>query len=1134
MLVPMRFFFFSERGFMAAALLSCVTWDAPAAEANPTARPESKVDFVRDIQPIFVKRCSECHGPDKQKGRLRLDIKTEALRGGDSGTPLLVPGKSSESEIIRRVTTDDSDDVMPAKGERLTPDQINLLRAWIDQGAVWPEVDARKHWAYLTPVRPPLPRVKNSRWVRMEIDHFILSRLEKEGLAPSKEADRTTLVRRLSLDLTGLPPTPQEVEAFLGDRSAKAYERLVDRLLDSPHYGEHIGRWWLDLARYADSNGYQVDLARSIWPYREWVINAFNRNLRFDQFTVEQLAGDLLPHATLTQKIATGFNRNTKINDEGGGDAEEYRTKAVKDRVATTATTWLGLTMMCAECHSHKYDPITQEEYYRFYAFFNNTTDGGNYSVEPTVGVPAPTLQAKVNSLHKRIAEVQGELLRAEARLPIEQADWERRVAAKLQTPVGDVHRNIALNLPLTHSLSSSEGERVSGGRVRGRFVERIQERGKSHKDGPPLPGPLLSSQGREGEIQGSFSASRLNSTAVGEGRGSVRARSNVWIPLDLTNAVSVGGSTFTNLDDRSILATGVNPIYDTITVEAETDLENITAILLETLPDPSLPQKGPGRWGKTGNFILDEFAASARPKNGSNADSTNVVFSHATADWEQQYYRAEHAVDRNPKTGWAIGPQFGKRHFLIAGLKDPIRHAGGSRLAFRLEHYHGNSHTIGRIRLSVTSETDPAALWPHDPEIGELLNTPAAQRTEEQSRKLAAYYRSVSPTIRSLERELFRLNEREAELANTKYTTLVMQERPEPRETFVHVRGNFLDKGKVVSPGVPAFLPSLPPNESPNRLALARWLIDPENPLTARVTVNRLWERFFGTGLVKTSEDFGVQGEAPSHPELLDWLATEFTRLGWDVKAIQKLIVMSAAYRQSAATTDGMLNKDLFNRLLARGPRFRLDPEIVRDQALAVSGLLNAEIGGPSVYPVQPANLWKEIGFLRPEIGMDEWPLSEGRDLYRRGVYTFWRRVCTYPMFATFDAPSREVCTARRPRTNTPLQALAALNESTLLEAARVFAQRIMQQGGARPAKQIEFAFRLCTSRPPTTFERERLLSFYEQQVRSFERDPAAAEALLNVGFAERPPNLDLRQLAAWMMVANVLLNLDEMVTKG
>jgi len=1116
------------------------------------AASPSKVDFARDIQPIFIKRCYECHGPDQQKNKLRLDLKADAFRGGKSGQPAIVPGKSSESEILKRVTTDDPDEVMPDKGERLTPEQIAALRAWMDQGAEWPE--QKPHWAFVKPSRPPVPAVKNAKWPDNEIDRFILARLEKEALSPSPEADRATLIRRLCLDLTGLPPTLAEVDAFLKDRSKDAYEKLVDRLLDSPHYGEHLARTWLDLARYADSNGYQVDLARSIWPYREWVINAFNRNVPFDQFTIEQLAGDLLPNATLEQKIATGFSRNTKINDEGGGDEEEYRTKAVKDRVATTAATWLGLTMMCAECHTHKYDPITQDDYYRFYAFFNSTADRGNYSGDPAVAVPAPPVQHKVAYLRERLAQLKEELSATEKNLPAEQGAWERRLA----------------------------------------------------------------------------------------GKGSV------WTTLALTNAVSTGGSSFTNLPDQSILATGVSPIYDTMTVEAETDLTGIAAVLLEVLPDPSLPKNGPGRWGQTGNFILDEFAVSASPlgpaspltpalsplkgegaalhtpestatflrertahatvdppqreqmphaelrqptsvrllrapspvngeragvrgETGTSASispsgAIDLSFASARADWEQLYYRAEHAVDRNPKTGWAIGPKFGERHFLIAELKEPAGFAGGTKLGFRFEHYHGNSHTIGRMRLSVTSEQHPDTLWPLPPEIASILTVPASQRTPDQKQQLAAHYRTVSPTVRRLEREIFRLNQREADLANTRYTTLVMQELAQPRETHIHVRGNFLEKGKVVSPGVPAFLPQLPANPPPNRLALARWLVDPENPLTARVTVNRLWERFFGTGLVKTSEDLGKQGEPPSHPDLLDWLACEFvtpstpvkplnrstvesaegghdstiqpfndsTPHPWDIKHIVKLIVTSTTYRQSAAANDELLAKDLYNRLLARGPRFRLDAETIRDNALAISGLLNDEIGGPSAYPLQVPNLWKEIGFLRPEIGMDEWPVSTGPDLYRRALYTFWRRVCTYPTFATFDAPSRDVCVSRRPRTNTPLQALAGLNETTLLEAARVFAQRIMREGGPEPARQIDFAFRLCTARPPTKAERQRLVAFYEQQVQGFARAPQEAEALIAVGAAERPADLDVRKLAAWMIVANVLLNLDETITKG
>ena len=1016
----------------------------------------ARVDFARDVQPIFIKRCYECHGPDKQKSGLRLDRNPDAARGGKSEKPFWVAGKSAESQIIERVTLVEADDRMPPKGERLTAEQVRVLRAWIDQGAVWP--DEKKHWAFSKPVQPALPPVKNKRWPRNEIDHFILARLEREKLTPSPEVDRPTLIRRLSLDLTGLPPTIAEVETFRNDRNPDAYEKLVDRLLASPHYGEHLARGWLDLARYADSNGYQVDLARSMWPYREWVINAFNQNLPFDQFSIEQIAGDLLPDATREQKIATGFNRNTKSNDEGGGDDEEYRTKAVKDRVATTATTWLGLTMMCAECHTHKYDPITQEEYYRFYGFFNNTTDRGN-GTEPSLAVPAPSVEPMASYLREQISKLRTQLTEAEKRLTAEQAAWEQRIAGK----------------------------------------------------------------------------------------------TNVWVTLNLTKAVSTGGATFTNLPDQSLLATGINSIYDTYQIEAATGLQNITAILLEVLPDPSLPKNGPGRWGKTGNFILDELGMTAAPTSAETTEPSNIFFTRATADWEQQYYRAEHAVDRNPKTGWAIGPKFGERHFLIAELKSPVGFAAGTKLGFRFDSYHGNSHTIGRLRLSVTTEPDPAALWPVPLEIANVLAVPVARRSPEQQQLLTAHYRTVSPTVRNLEREIARLNERDAGLANTKYSTLVMKEREEPRATFVNIRGNFLDKGKEVTAGTPAFLPPLPDTGLTNRLALARWLVSPENPLTARVTVNRLWERVFGTGIVKTSEDFGKQGEPPSHPELLDWLACEFmsptvanqdSRIPhpasrvpphpWDTKHILKLLVMSATYRQSAAASDEQLDHDLFNRLLARGPRFRLDAEIIRDQALTVSGLLNPEIGGPSVYPVQVPNLWKELGFLRPEIGMDEWPVSEGPELYRRAVYTFWRRVCTYPTFATFDAPSREVCTSRRPRTDTPLQALAALNEPTLLEAARVFAQRILREGGANPARQIEFAFRVCLARMPTKAERARLLALYEQQLKSFEHDPRSAAELVNQGAAAQLDKVDVRKLAAWMMVANALLNLDETLTKG
>ncbi|MBM3880025.1 MAG: DUF1553 domain-containing protein [Verrucomicrobia bacterium] len=1003
-------------------------------------RVEAAVDFARDIAPIFVKRCTECHGPDTQRSGLRLDQRAGVFRPDRPEQTILVPGDAAASELWRRVTTRDPDDVMPPKGERLRPEQIEALRAWIDAGAEWPEDDPSRHWAFVPPTRPALPAVEQAAWTRNPVDRFILVRLEQEGLAPSPEADRATLIRRLSLDLTGLPPSWAEVETFLRDSGPGAYERVVDRLMASPHYGEHLARWWLDLARYADSNGYQVDLARSIWPYRDWVIRAFNRNLPFDRFTIEQLAGDLLPRATLDQRIATGFHRNSKINDEGGGDAEEYRTKAVKDRVATTATAWLGMTMMCAECHTHKYDPISHEEYYRFYAFFNNTADGGNHSVEPTIPVPPPNWTGQLEYLRSQLDRVQRELAAAEGSWATGQAAWEQRL----------------------------------------------------------------------------------------------REAPEVWAPLALTDAVSTGGSSYTNLADGSLLATGSNPIYDTILVQAETSLTNVMALLLEVLPDPSLPKGGPGRWGQTGNFILDELAVWAVPVVGEAGGSTNLVFAGAEADWEQTYYRAEHAIDGNPKTGWAIGPRFGQRHFLIARLREPVGYAGGTRLGFRMDHYHGNSHTLGRFRLSVTTVADPEALWPLDPDVRAVLTVPAAERTADQGRALADHYRTVSPAVRRLERELFRLNQRESELATTKHTTLVLQELAKPRETYVHLRGNFLSPGPTVTAGVPAVLPRLPAGEPANRLSLARWLMAPEHPLTARVTVNRLWERFFGTGLVATSEDFGKQGEAPSHPRLLDWLAVQFQQSGWDLKALQRLLVSSAAYRQQSVSTPRLLEVDPYNRLLARGPRFRLDAEAIRDQALAVSGLLNRDVGGPSVFPVQVANLWKEIGFLRPEIGMDEWPTSYGPDLYRRGLYTFWRRVCTYPTFATFDAPSRDVCVSRRPRTNTPLQALAGLNEPTLLEAARVFAQRILEEGGAGPGERVQFAFRTCLGRSPTAAERERLLSFVHQQREHFNREPDEAARLVRVGSAPLAPGQPASELAAWLLVANVLLNLDETLTKG
>ncbi len=1035
--------------FLSSALLrqmgsSLTVWVFVTCLPSLEAAAASVPDFATQIEPILVKRCSECHGTDQRKGGLQLDSRANALKGGKSGKPALVTGHGSDSPMLIRILSADPDEVMPPKGERLTPEQASLIRSWIDSGAEWNTWDPKSHWAFKPILAPLVPKPAGKGWVRNEVDGFIQSRLEREGLLPAPVADPRTLVRRLFLDLTGLPPSPSEAEAWAKDLDDAGYDKLVDHLLSSPSYGEHIARWWLDLARYADSNGYQIDSTRSIWPYRDWVIDAFNQNMPFDRFTVEQLAGDLLPNPTLQQRIATGFNRNSKLNDEGGADAEEYRTKAVKDRVYTVATTWLGLSMNCAECHTHKYDPITHDDYYRFYSFFNNTTDVGNYNPEPVLKVPTPAVDSGLAYIRTRLEETRAALRRAEDRLPSEQAAWEKRIHSK-----GDV-----------------------------------------------------------------------------------------WESLVLQNIVSTGGSSYTNLPDRSVLGTGVNPIYDTITFESEVALNGVNSFLLEVLPDPSLPGKGPGRWSRTGNFILDELSVYLIPPAGrglSGTSSTNLVLKSAVADWEQDYYRAEHAIDRNPKTGWAIGPKFGERHFLIVTVSEPLKAPAGTRLGFRFESYHGSSHVIGRWRMSISRRSDTRTLWPVPHEIHERVHVPASRRSHEQKDFLARHYRTVSDEIRGLERTQIRLQQKEAGLLNFHPTTLVMEERKgATRETYVHLRGNFLDKGKVVEPGTPAFLPPLSTQEPTNRLGLARWLVDPANPLTARTTVNRIWERLFGTAIAKTSEDLGRMGEPPSHPELIDWLAAEFILSGWDIKALQRKLVLSATYRQSSETTPEKLSKDFFNRLISRGCRYRLDAETLRDQALALSGLLTVEHGGASVYPLQVPNLWKEIGFLRPELGMDEWPASEGPALYRRGVYTFWRRVCTYPALATFDAPSRELCTSRRPRTNTPLQALAALNEPTFLECARVFAERVLREGGDHSGTRIDYAFRLATGRPPTPLERARMSLLLSDQLASFKRDLAAAESLLKVGPAPRSAAIDPRAHAAWMMVANVLLNLDEVLNKN
>ena len=821
-----------------------------AADLASAAEP-ARLDFNRDIQPILSDNCYQCHGPDAQarQANLRLDTKEGALRTAD---PVLVPGKSGDSELIRRVTSTDAGTVMPPpKSKRkLTPAQIGLLKRWVDQGAPW-----GKHWAFEAPRRPDVPEIRNPKpEIRNPIDAFILARLGREGLAPSPEAPKEILIRRLTLDLTGLPPTPQEVDAFLTDSAPDAYERVVDRLLASPRYGERMAWDWLDAARYADSNGYQGDPDRTMWPWRDWVVQALNANLPYDRFTVEQLAGDLLPGATVEQRIATAFNRNHMFNGEGGRIAEETRVENVMDRVETTATVWLGLTVGCARCHDHKFDPLTQREYYQLYAFFNNTSETGAAAGGGRSGQVPPVLDFTTAA--------------------------DREKAADLQ--------------------------------------KRVKE---------------------------------------------------------------AGAAVF----------------------EAEKDL----------FPRPD--KKTAGDSEKAANLSGNVHAELRRPPEQRGSDGLREMVS---------YFK-----EREPKYGR-----------LLAQLK---------------------------------------------------------QAVDERDR-----FNARLPRV------------------------MVMDDLAKPRDTYLLVRGAYDKRGGKVTAGVPAALPPLPPGAKANRLALANWLADPAHPLTARVTVNRAWQTFFGTGLVKTAEDFGVQGEKPSHPELLDWLAAEFVRTGWDLKALHRLITTSATYRQSSKVTPALRERDPDNRLLARGPRYRLPSWMIRDQALAAGGLLVGKAGGPAVRPYQPPGVWEEATF-----GKIAYKQDHGEGLYRRSLYTFWRRIAGPTMF--FDAAARQTCAVRAVRTNTPLHALATLNDTTFVEAARALAQRVLRQGGATPPERIEAAFRLVTARKPTAAEAKVLLGSLERLRAVYAADRDAAVRLLRVGESPRDEELDAVEHAAYAALCSLILNLDETLTK-
>ncbi|HYN02195.1 MAG TPA: DUF1549 and DUF1553 domain-containing protein, partial [Vicinamibacteria bacterium] len=926
-----------------------------------------------------------------------------------------------------------------------------LLAAWIDAGvpgedhAAAPSSGAANpavHWAYVKPARPVVPEVARAAWVRNPIDAFVLARLEKEGLSPSPEASRETLLRRLSLDLVGLPPTTAEIDAFLADTRPDAYDRVVDRLLASPHFGERWARPWLDLARYADTNGYEKDQRRTAWKYRDWVIGALNRDLSFRDFTIEQLAGDMLPGATVDQRIATGFQRNTQLNQEGGIDVEEARFETLVDRVNTTGTAWLGTTVGCAQCHNHKFDPVSQKDYYRMLAFYDNAEYSvygqgeevvDRWVVEPELELPTPE-QAKRREVLRREAD--------SLRLQIDGRDLEAELAA------------FALDV---------EG---------------------------PAPG---------------------------------------FVALEPVRFEATSGASFRKLADGSLLVAGEVKEKDTYTVTVRARAGRITAFRLDALPDPSLPQKGPGR-ASSGAFVVTGLNVREKGRL--------IPLARASADVNEKQRPASLLLDGHAGTGWGVTAdgEAGRPHFVIvqltprgasSGSGDEGSAAAPARtLTFTLAFESGWPHvqsSLGRFRLSATSARNSLGGLPVPNEVRAVLGTPASARTAEQRAAVLAWFRPLAP---SLDAARDRRRTIQAELDEMKVlTTPVLTERAgfERPSTLLRNRGSFMSPGERVYAAVPAALGRMPDDQPPNRLGLARWLVSPENPITARVTVNRYWENLFGRGLVTTVEDFGTQGERPSHPELLDWLAVELVDKGWSQKALLREIVISATYRQSSAVTPALRERDPDNSLLARGARFRVEAEMVRDVALAASGLLSPKIGGPSVYPLQPEGIWNV-----PYSSL-KWETSSGEDLHRRSLYTFLRRSSPYPGLRTFDAPSREQCTARRVRTNTPLQALATLNDPVFVEAARALADRMMAEGGGDVASRVTYGHRLCTARRPGEADLADLLAFHERERTRFSREPESAKALL-AGDAGKP---EAAERASLTMVANVLLSLDATLTR-
>jgi mono/diheme cytochrome c family protein len=1021
---------------------------ALVALGSPIASAAAPVEFARDIAPIFEQHCVSCHGAAKQKAALRLDVRKQSHY--EEG--LLVPGSPLKSELYKLLVTTDADERMPqGDGSKpLSEPELAKIAAWIEQGAIWPAGSDAKavklHWSYVAPIRPAIPGVKKKGWVKNPIDAFVLARLETEGMTPQTVASRETLLRRLHLDLIGLPPSPTEIDAFTRDRSPRAVENVVDALLSRPAYGERWARLWLDLARYADSDGFEKDGPRSMWPYRDWVVRAFNADLPFDQFTVEQIAGDMLPGATAEQKVATGFHANSMLNKEGGVDPDEARFEVLVDRVNTTASVWLGSTVGCAQCHNHKYDPISAKDYYRLMAFFDNidvvhgNADGRNRpQSEPELRLP----NAAQSVALKRI---------------------EAAIAEQKRTMEAD-----------TDEVRAAESVWVA-------------QRRAMYQSFEPLVGKLKAD----------------------------------------------GGARVTISRDNAYLIGGKNPPRDRYVLEARVAKDALSVLRLEALANPSLPELGPGR-APNGSFVVTRLQVFAAPV-GDPKHKVEVTLSEPLDTAVNPTSPISAVLDKDSESGWAPGDTPGLSH--MASFKmdvngKPVGFPGGTLITVQIEQQSMHpQHQLGAFRVSVSANAEAVDVLKMPRAIRSFIQSPESGWSDDDRRVLREYFRETSQVFEAQRKAISAFKEEITALEVPTTHVMVEKINYDRPSTWLRERGAFTSPAEKVFANTPAILPALREDLPGNRLGLARWLVSKDNPLTARVMMNRIWETVFGRGIVATVEDFGTRGDPPSHPELLDWLAVEFVEQGYSFKTMLRTIVLSASYQQSSHVIPVALEKDPYNILVSRGPRFRVEAEMVRDLALAASGLLSNKIGGPPVMPPQPDGIW-DVPYNNSKY---RWNTATGPDRFRRGIYTFLRRSAPYPLMTTFDGTSREVCAVKRIRTNTPLQALNLLNDPAFVEIARGLGDRMVREGGKEVKGRLAYGFRLVTGRLPKQGETDRLARLFDSERQRFKNSGTASQLLAMTRAAEKPlpgQTLAVDEQAAYTLVANVLLNLDEMQTK-